>query len=131
MTLVGTYFFVSRAVRAGSVGVEADAESFRAPFVPFVPCLGILFNCFLLSQFEARAWCMIVGYICIATMAYFAYGYSHSVGGLTGWKGTWEYSPYAVRTFMASGEDRLRHSSTFVDEDGNAVGRESRSFSQS
>ena len=113
VTLAGSYFFVTRAVRAGGVDVEVDMESFRAPFVPFVPCLGILFTVSCSRNLRlvhgSRSWD-----IGLATITYFAYGYSHSVGGLTGWKGTLEYSPYAVRTFMASGEDgcaTARHSS--------------------
>ena len=115
--LLGTGAFVFRAVAKGHGASpqrhEEVAEGlFRAPCVPFVPCLAILFNCFLLSQFEAQAWLITLGYLVLCVASYFAYGYSHSVGGRTRWQGAVELSPGAVRDPRRDGS--LRDRASFV-----------------
>ena len=113
--LGGLYARVASAVRAGSSRTEADDNSglFRAPCVPLLPCCGILFNCFLLAQFELQAWLITLGYVLLCLASYASYGYHHSVGGRTRWKGTLEVEPFAVRVPVISGEERRRHRTSF------------------
>jgi APA family basic amino acid/polyamine antiporter len=65
--------------------VRTDDGYFRTPFLPFLPCLAIFVNWFLIAQLEFIG---LVGLICflgLAVLYYFAYAAHHSVGNTTGW----------------------------------------------
>ena len=63
-------------------------RSYRAPFVPFTPCLSILVNWYLLVQMDNLS--MVYGLIWIiaGVCLYFSYGFWNSVGQQTGWQNT-------------------------------------------
>lgn len=54
-------------------------QVFRAPGVPFVPCLAILFNWFLFAQMHVYAIWMIVAWAALAIVVYFGYSQHHSL----------------------------------------------------
>jgi APA family basic amino acid/polyamine antiporter len=65
--------------------IRTDDGYFRTPFLPFLPCLGIFVNWYLIAQLEFIG---LVGLICflgLAVIYYFAYAVHHSVGNTTGW----------------------------------------------
>merc|ERR1712195_418259 len=53
-------------------------EIFRSPLVPGLPALAISFNWMLLAQLSATGLLLISGWIALAVVSYFAYGYTHS-----------------------------------------------------
>jgi hypothetical protein len=65
--------------------VRTEDGYFRTPFLPFLPCLAIFVNWFLIAQLEFIG---LVGLICflgLAVLYYFVYAAHHSVGNTTGW----------------------------------------------
>lgn len=65
--------------------IHTDDGYFRTPFLPFLPCLAIFVNWFLIAQLEFIG---LVGLICflgLSVIYYFAYAVHHSVGNTTGW----------------------------------------------
>ncbi|OQS01556.1 Amino Acid-Polyamine-Organocation (APC) Family [Achlya hypogyna] len=55
-------------------------DSYRAPLVPFVPCLAITINWYLIAQLPWRDIGLGFGWIGLAILSYFAYGYRYSAG---------------------------------------------------
>ena len=53
-------------------------RSFRTPWVPFVPVVGILFSIWLLSELAAITWLVFVVWVSIGLIVYFGYGMHHS-----------------------------------------------------
>ncbi|MBS0584117.1 MAG: amino acid permease [Proteobacteria bacterium] len=53
-------------------------RSFRTPFVPVVPIIGILFSIWLLSELAAITWLVFVVWVSIGLIVYFGYGIRHS-----------------------------------------------------
>jgi len=65
---------------------HSDADRyFQTPCMPFVPCLGIFVNWYLLGQLELVAIALLVAYLFAAVVFYFCYGFWHSVGNHDGW----------------------------------------------
>jgi APA family basic amino acid/polyamine antiporter len=59
---------------------EPDAERhFRAPLVPAVPILGIVFCLVLMFSLPAENWLRLVVWLLIGFGVYFGYGRHHSV----------------------------------------------------
>ena len=57
-----------------------DAERpFRAPFVPAVPILGVLFCLVLMFSLPPENWVRLVVWLAIGFVIYFGYGRKHSV----------------------------------------------------
>mmetsp|Transcript_2678 Transcript_2678/g.5738 ORF Transcript_2678/g.5738 Transcript_2678/m.5738 type:complete len:683 (-) Transcript_2678:198-2246(-) len=52
---------------------------FSTPCVPFIPCLGMMTNYFLISQLSFFGIALLVAYAIIAALFYFAYGARHSI----------------------------------------------------
>lgn len=63
----------------------SEQEYFRVPLLPFVPCIGIFVNWTLVAQLSFSGLAMLFGYLFLAGMYYFWYGYSHSLGNNYGW----------------------------------------------
>ena len=56
-------------------------RTFRAPFVPFTPLLGIGFSFWLVSKLSIETWGRFVGWFLIGALVYGFYGYKHSLLG--------------------------------------------------
>lgn len=67
-----------------SATIEENAY-FKTPWLPFVPCLGILINWYLIGQLELFGICLLFGFILTVTAFYFGYSRHHSVGNNGGW----------------------------------------------
>jgi APA family basic amino acid/polyamine antiporter len=65
--------------------VRTDEGYFRTPFLPFLPCLAIFVNWFLIAQLEFIGLIGLIFYLGLAVLYYFAYAAHHSVGNTTGW----------------------------------------------
>ena len=48
--------------------------SFKCPLVPFVPCMGIAINSYMLAGLKAAAWYRLVGWLFIGMTIYVLYG---------------------------------------------------------
>lgn len=48
------------------------------PFVPFIPALGLLINCFMMAFLNWLTWVRMVVWMLIGLVIYFAYGIRHS-----------------------------------------------------
>lgn len=60
---------------------DADVETstFRAPFVPFAPCVAIFFNWFLFAQMDGMSVLLILLWLLLAVVVYFGYSRHHSL----------------------------------------------------
>lgn len=65
--------------------VSVDDEYFRTPLVPYVPCLGIAVNCYLIAQLPWTDLAFLVVFLSCAVIFYFSFGYYFSVGNNGGW----------------------------------------------
>ncbi len=52
---------------------------FRAPFVPLVPILGIVFCLMLMFSLPAANWLRLIVWLAVGLVIYFAYSRHHSV----------------------------------------------------
>jgi APA family basic amino acid/polyamine antiporter len=69
------------------VGVKpVEEEEYRTPMLPFVPCLGIFMNWYLIAQLSLTGMVMLVVFLAAAIAFYFSYGYVYSVGNNGGWE---------------------------------------------
>ncbi|KAB2896023.1 MAG: amino acid permease, partial [Dokdonella sp.] len=53
-------------------------RSFRTPWVPFIPLLGILFSIWLLTELAAVTWLVFLVWVSLGLIVYFGYGMRHS-----------------------------------------------------
>jgi len=63
-----------------------DKNHFATPLVPFIPCLGMFVNYFLISQLSFTGIAMLCAYTLLAVLIYFSYGAHNSVGRMLGWE---------------------------------------------
>jgi amino acid transporter len=70
---------LSRDLSAGSV-------YFKTPLLPYIPCLGMFVNWYLVAQLELFSIGLLLGFIGVVAIYYFAYASRHSVGNNGGWK---------------------------------------------
>ena len=63
---------------------SADDGYFRTPFVPFLPCIGIVVNWYLISQLELVGIGFLITFLGLTTLYYFAYAGQHSIVGNSG-----------------------------------------------
>ncbi|KAE9195842.1 hypothetical protein PF005_g17122, partial [Phytophthora fragariae] len=56
-----------------------EASTFRAPFVPFTPCVAIFFNWFLFAQMDGLSVLLILLWLLLAVVVYFGYSRHHSL----------------------------------------------------
>ena len=66
--------------------IFGNKQYFSTPFMPYIPCLGIFVNYFLISQLEFVGIFLLLAYIMLFILLYFLYGARHSVGRREGWK---------------------------------------------
>ena len=86
----------------GSVDMRIDSY-FKTPFMPFIPCLGIFVNWYLISQLELIGIFFLVAYLGTAALFYFSYGIHHSVGANGGWD---QYLSNNISTTATFSEDK-------------------------
>lgn len=58
---------------------------FQTPFVPFLPCLAIAINWYLIAQLELLGVCLLLAFLLVAVFYYFFYAQFYSVGNTLGW----------------------------------------------
>lgn len=58
---------------------------FQTPLVPWLPCLAIAINWYLISQLQVLGIAMLLGFLLLSVVYYFAYAQYHSVGNTQGW----------------------------------------------
>ncbi|KAE8992376.1 hypothetical protein PR003_g21117 [Phytophthora rubi] len=58
---------------------EVETSTFRAPFVPFTPCVAIFFNWFLFAQMDGLSVLLILLWLLLAVAVYFGYSRHHSL----------------------------------------------------
>ncbi|XP_044754713.1 cationic amino acid transporter 3-like [Coccinella septempunctata] len=56
--------------------------SFKVPWVPFIPCLCIICNLYLMLQLDWQTWVRFTVWLAIGFLIYFFYGINHSKEGL-------------------------------------------------
>ncbi len=56
-----------------------ERSSFRTPFYPFVPILGILFNLLLMFSLPMENWLRLGGWLAVGLLIYFLYSRHHTV----------------------------------------------------
>eukprot|EP00644_Phytophthora_capsici_P009029 jgi/Phyca11/541304/estExt2_Genewise1Plus.C_PHYCAscaffold_60508 len=56
-----------------------EVATFRAPFVPFAPCVAIFFNWFLFAQMDGTSVLLILLWLLLAVTVYFTYSRHHSL----------------------------------------------------
>jgi hypothetical protein len=55
--------------------------TFQCPFVPFVPCLGVYINMFLIVSLSPASWARVFIWTILGMVIYFAYGIRYSRQG--------------------------------------------------
>lgn len=83
--------FGSRAHSSADISSPADDGYFRTPLVPWVPCMAIFINWYLISQLELFGIALHLVFLAATTLYYFCYAINHSVGNNMGW----QHSPLA------------------------------------
>ena len=63
-----------------------ESSYFKTPLLPFIPCMGILVNWYLVTQLEIEGIGLLLGYLVLVTIFYFLYSRYHSVGNNGGWR---------------------------------------------
>lgn len=58
---------------------------FTTPFVPFLPCVAIFVNWYLIVQLDLLGTILLVSCLTVSIVYYFSYGGHHSVGNSGGW----------------------------------------------
>ncbi|TDH68006.1 hypothetical protein CCR75_003828 [Bremia lactucae] len=59
--------------------IKLDESTFRAPLVPFTPCVAIFFNWFLFAQMDGMSILLILLWLLLAVVVYFSYSRFHSL----------------------------------------------------
>lgn len=59
--------------RFGNTQLYRHDKYFTTPFVPYIPCLGMFVNYFLISQLSVFGIVCIISYTCVAVMLYFCW----------------------------------------------------------
>jgi hypothetical protein len=63
-----------------------DDGFFRTPFVPFLPCVGIFINCYLIAQLDIMGVAGLLVCLLAASLCYFFTSEHHGVGNEAGWE---------------------------------------------
>uniref|UniRef100_A0AAV1TZI9 Cationic amino acid transporter C-terminal domain-containing protein n=1 Tax=Peronospora matthiolae TaxID=2874970 RepID=A0AAV1TZI9_9STRA len=69
----------SSGASVGEDRADKVVSTFRAPFVPFAPCVAIFFNWFLFAQMDGMSVLLIVVWLLLAVAVYFGYSRHHSL----------------------------------------------------
>ena len=63
----------------------AGSAYFKTPCMPYVPCLGMFVNWYLIAQLELLGIGFLLVFLAAVAVLYFSYGRRHSVGNNGGW----------------------------------------------
>jgi len=63
----------------------SNRDYFKTPLMPYIPCLGIFVNFYLVAQLDLLGIGLLLAYLGVVTLFYFSYGIRHSVGNNGGW----------------------------------------------
>ena len=76
VALSSIFGFISLVVFIGLCFMKSHniPESFKCPLVPFVPCMGIAINSYMLAGLKAAAWYRLAGWLFIGMTIYVLYG---------------------------------------------------------
>ncbi|CAG9760498.1 unnamed protein product [Ceutorhynchus assimilis] len=55
--------------------------SFKVPLVPFIPCISVFFNLYLMLELDLHTWIRFIVWLILGFMIYFFYGIRNSVEG--------------------------------------------------
>ncbi|KAL9183903.1 hypothetical protein ACHAXT_004759 [Thalassiosira profunda] len=69
-----------------AIQLFGDRQYFSTPLIPYLPCLGMTANFFLISQLSFFGIGLLLIYALVAVLLYFLYGAHHSVGRNAGWE---------------------------------------------
>ena len=69
-----------------------EKEYFSTPLVPYIPCLGMFANYFLIAQLSFLGIGLLVIYAFVLVLLYFCYGARNSIGRMEGWDQQQHYS---------------------------------------
>ena len=58
---------------------------FQTPLVPFLPCLAIAMNWYLIAQLDLLGVSLLLGFLVLSVLYYFLYAQYHSIGNTRGW----------------------------------------------
>ncbi|KAK9877034.1 hypothetical protein WA026_016060 [Henosepilachna vigintioctopunctata] len=67
----------------GRQPVDDMQLSFKVPWVPFIPCLCIVINFYLMLELDLHTWARFIVWLIIGFLIYFFYGIHHSKEGIT------------------------------------------------
>lgn len=56
---------------------------FQVPWVPFVPCLSVVLNIYLMTQLDTSTWVRFTVWLIVGILIYLFYGFRNSVERLT------------------------------------------------
>ncbi|KAE9526702.1 hypothetical protein AGLY_013350 [Aphis glycines] len=59
-----------------------ESLPFKVPFVPFVPCLSIILNLYLMMELNFKTWIRFSIWLIIGLLIYAFYGLQHSIEGV-------------------------------------------------
>ncbi|KAL3268950.1 hypothetical protein HHI36_008036 [Cryptolaemus montrouzieri] len=65
----------------GRQPVDEINLAFKVPWVPFIPCLSIIINFYLMLELDAETWVRFIVWLVIGFLIYFFYGIKHSREG--------------------------------------------------
>ncbi|XP_054732249.1 cationic amino acid transporter 3 [Anastrepha obliqua] len=66
------------AIIIGMQPISRIDLTFKVPFVPFIPCLSVFVNIYLMFQLDYQTWIRFLIWVCIGYVIYFTYGLHHS-----------------------------------------------------
>jgi len=67
------------------VGTDNKDGFYKTPFIPYIPCLGIFVNYYLISQLEILGIALLLGFLASTVIFYFCYGAKHSLDNTGEW----------------------------------------------
>lgn len=74
--VVASFVFIYRLGK-----LDALTSSFQCPLVPFVPCMGILANVYMVASIPGEGWIGVLLWLGAGLIVYLCYGIRHSVLG--------------------------------------------------
>jgi len=69
----------------GDMSMAGDSY-FKTPFMPYIPCLGMFVNWYLIAQLELMGIGLLIAFLVLICIFYFSYGRRNSVGNNRGWE---------------------------------------------
>lgn len=61
--------------------VVEEKLSFKVPLVPYIPCISVVFNLYLMFELDLHTWIRFLVWLAVGFIIYFSYGIRHSAEG--------------------------------------------------